>query len=115
MGADLTLGRRRQWSGLSGADWLRALRGDAVSVLERLSLPPFPYRVGVDRVMAVGIEPQATSEARLPRELVFGHTLDEVDEPPVGVVLLRQDIGERHVSFPLGHHGIERVDATVGH
>ena len=65
--------------------------------------------------MAVGIEPQATSEARFPRELVFGHALDEVDEPPVGVVLLRQDVGERHVSFPLGHHGVERVDATIGH
>ena len=34
--------------------------------------------------MAVRIEPQATSEARFPRELVFGHAPDEVDEPPVG-------------------------------
>jgi hypothetical protein len=89
--------------------------GDDVSALKRLSLPPFPNRVGVDRVMAVRIEPQATSEARFPGELVIGHALDEVDEPSVGAVLLHQDIGERHISFPLGHHGVERVDATVGH
>ena len=37
--------------------------------------------------MAVRIEPQAASEARFPGELVFGYALDEVDEPPVGVVL----------------------------
>jgi hypothetical protein len=30
--------------------------------------------------MAVGIEPEAMSEARLPREVLFGHALNVVDE-----------------------------------
>lgn len=33
--------------------------------------------------MAVGIEPEAMSEARLPNEVLFGHASDIVDESAV--------------------------------
>jgi hypothetical protein len=51
--------------------------------------------------MAVCVEPQATTEARLPREWLFGRTLDVVDEPSVGFIQLPQDVGERQASFLL--------------
>jgi hypothetical protein len=38
-----------------------------------------PYRRDVVRVVAVGVEPQATTEARRAVELILGHWLDEVD------------------------------------
>ena len=48
-----------------------------------------------------------------PGELVLGYALDEVGEPLVSFCCVRTS--ESGTSFPLGHHGIERVDATVGH
>ena len=33
--------------------------------------------------MAVGIEPQTMAEARLLREVLFGHALEVVEEPTV--------------------------------
>ena len=62
--------------------------------------------------MAVGVQPQAMAEARLGRELFFGHTLDEGDEPAVGFVQLRPDLGERQGAFLFRHPRIERVDAA---
>jgi len=63
--------------------------------------------------MAVGIEPQTMPEARLPRELLFGHALQVVDEPAVGFIQLPQDIGERHFSFLFSRLRIEGIDAAV--
>ena len=63
--------------------------------------------------MAVCIEPQATPEARLPRELLFGRALDIIDEPAVGVVSLPQHFGKRQVPLLLRHLGVEGIDAAV--
>jgi hypothetical protein len=63
--------------------------------------------------MAVCIEPEATAEARLPRDLLLGRTLDVVDEPAVGFILLSQYVGEREVAFLFRHSGIEGIDAAV--
>jgi hypothetical protein len=49
--------------------------------------------------MAVGIEPQTVAEARLPHEVLFGHTLEIVEEPAVRFLQLSQDLGERQVRF----------------
>jgi hypothetical protein len=75
-------------------------------------LPPLLYRPSVQRVMAVGIEPQTMPEARLTREVLFGHALEIVDEPEVGFIQLPLDIGERRVSFPFRHLRIEGIDAA---
>ena len=40
------------------------------------------------RVVVVCVEPQATTEASLPDELILWNTLDECDESAVGVVPL---------------------------
>jgi hypothetical protein len=49
-----------------------------------------------------------------PRELLFGHALEVVDKPAVGVTQLPQDVGERKVSFLLCHLSIEGIiDAAV--
>jgi hypothetical protein len=40
--------------------------------------------------MAICIEPQAMPEACLPREVLFGHVLDVVDDPTVRFVQLPQ-------------------------
>ena len=63
--------------------------------------------------MAIGIEPEATSEARLPRELLFGRAVDVIDEPAVSFIQLPQDVGERKTSFLLRHLSIEGIDAAV--
>jgi hypothetical protein len=63
--------------------------------------------------MAVCIEPEATPEARLPREMLFGHALDVVDEPAVGFIQLPQYVGERKPLFLFRHLSIEGIDATV--
>src|SRR5215470_17438024 len=55
----------------SAIDSVRAMK--SASRLFDFPLPPFPYRLGVLRVVAVGIEPEATPEGRLPREVLFGH------------------------------------------
>ena len=78
-------------------------------------LPPLPYRLGVLRVMAVGIEPEAMPEARLPREVLFGHASDVVDEPAVRFIQLPQDLGKRQAPFLFRHLRIEGIDAAVLH
>jgi hypothetical protein len=75
---------------------------------------PFPYGLGMLRVMTVRVKPQAVTEARFPEELIFRRILDEVDEPVVGVVLLPQHLGERQVPLPFRHPGVEGIDAAVG-
>ena len=75
-------------------------------------LPPLLYRPGVLGVMAVGIEPQTVPEARLPREMLFGHALEVVDEPAVRFIQLPQDIGERRVWFLFRHPRIAGSDAA---
>src|SRR5690348_12359747 len=63
--------------------------------------------------MAVGIEPEAMPEACLPREVLFGHTLDVVDESAVRFIQLSQDLGERKAPFLFRHLCIEGIDAAV--
>lgn len=62
--------------------------------------------------MAVGIEPESMAQARLPREVLFGHTLQVVEEPMVRFIQLSQNIAERHVPLVFRHLGIEGIDAT---
>ena len=62
--------------------------------------------------MAVGIEPQAMAEGRLPREVLFGHAVQVVEEPRVRFLQLPQDFGERHVPFLFRHLCIEGIDAA---
>ena|ERR687895_2654046 len=52
-------------------------------------------------------------EARLPRELLFGHALDIVYEPAVDLIQLPQYIGERKAPFPLRALSIEGIDTAV--
>src|SRR5438477_633279 len=68
---------------------------------------PSPYRLGVLRVMAVRIEPQATTEAALAAELIFGRPPDEVEEPAMGLVHLPSHRSERQTRLLLGHPGVE--------
>ena len=63
--------------------------------------------------MAIGIEPQTMPEARLPREVFIGHTLQVVGEPVVGFSQLPEDIRERSVSLLLSHLRIEGIDAAI--
>ena len=63
--------------------------------------------------MAVGIDPEAMPEACLPREVLFGHALDVVDESVVRFIQLPQDIGERKAPFLVRHLRIEGIDAAV--
>ncbi len=65
------------------------------------------------RVMAVCIEPEAMAERRLPREVLFGHASDVVDEPAVRFIQLPQGIGERKALFLFRHLRIESIDAAV--
>jgi hypothetical protein len=76
-------------------------------------LPPLSYRPGVQGIMAIGIEPQAMAEGCLPREVLFGHAVQVVDEPTVRVLQLPQDFGERQVPFLFRHLHIEGIDAAV--
>ena len=62
--------------------------------------------------MAVGIEPQTMAEGRLLGELLFGHTLEVVEEPAMRFLQLSQDLGERQVAFLFCHLCIEGIDAT---
>ena len=63
--------------------------------------------------MAVCIEPEATSEARLPRALLFGRAVDVIDEPAVSFIHLPQDDGERKAVSLFRHLSIEGIDAAV--
>src|SRR5690348_16606197 len=77
------------------------------------STPPLPDGLGVERVMAIGVEPQSTTNAGVADELAFGGSLDEVDEPAVGGRRLRADLGQRQAALRLRHAGVEGVDAAV--
>src|SRR5438045_3777196 len=63
--------------------------------------------------MAVRIEPQPMPEARLPRELLFGHASNVVNQPGMGLVQLPQYFGEREASFLLGPLRVEGINAAV--
>jgi len=63
--------------------------------------------------MAVGIEPEAMPEACLPREVLFGHALDVVDESAVRFIQLSQYVGERKAPFLFRHLRIEGIDAAI--
>ena len=63
--------------------------------------------------MAVSIKPETTSEACLPRDVLFGHVLQVVEEPAVRFLQLPEDLGERQVPFLFRHLRIEGIDATV--
>jgi hypothetical protein len=56
------------------------------------ALPPRAHGRGVLRVMAVGVEPQATSRSRLTPEGALGLAADEVEEPGVDLVPPPQDL-----------------------
>src|SRR5258708_27067894 len=75
-------------------------------------LPPDLYRPGMQRVMAVGIEPQTMAEARFLGKVLFGHAVQVVEEPTVHFLQLPQDFGERHLSFLFRHLCIEGIDAA---
>ena len=53
------------------------------------------------------------SEARLPRELLFGYASDVVDESAVRFIQLLHYLGEREALFLFRHLGIEGIDAAV--
>lgn len=63
--------------------------------------------------MAVGIEPEAMSEACLSSEVLFRHALEVVDESAVRFIQLAQDLGERKAPFLFYHLRIESIDAAV--
>jgi tetratricopeptide (TPR) repeat protein len=77
------------------------------------TLSPSPYSLGVFGVVAVRVEPQAMTEARFADELIVGHAPDEIDQSAMSIVPLPQHLGEGEVPFPLGHLGVERIDATI--
>ena len=52
-------------------------------------------------------------EARLLREVLFGHTLDVVDELAMRFIQLPQHVGERKSPFLFRHLRIEGIDAAV--
>src|SRR5437879_6810592 len=107
----LAPGRR----GTRAARWDRARpRSPRTAAGSRRNLSsPLPYRLGVLRVMAVRIEPQATTEAALAAELIFGRPPDEVEEPAMGLVHLPSHRSERQTRLLLGHPGVEGIDAAV--
>ena len=76
-------------------------------------LPPFPYRLGVYRVMAVRVKPQAMPEGGLPRELGFGHALDIVNELAVSFLQLSQHFRKRKIPFLFRHLSIEGIEARI--
>jgi hypothetical protein len=45
--------------------------------------------------VAVRIEAEATSEAGVADELILGNTFDQLDEPPVNLVLLPEHLTQR--------------------
>ena len=49
--------------------------------------PPDPYSLGVLRVVAIGIEPQATTEARVAADLILRSALYESDNRTVSAAL----------------------------
>src|SRR2546430_7179524 len=77
--------------------------------------PPGAYRPRVLGVMAVRVEPQATTKPRVARHLLLGSPLYERDRAAVHLVLLREYLGQRPWLPLLGHLGVERIDAAMGH
>ena len=67
----------------------------------------------MNRVMAVGIEPQATTGTCFPRELACGRIPDEGDELTVDVIQLPAYVGERQAALLLGHPRIERINTAI--
>src|SRR6266487_3075085 len=53
------------------------------------------------------------SEARLPREVLFGHTSDVVDESTVRFIQLLQYLGESKTPFLFRHLRVESIDTAV--
>src|SRR5436309_14103640 len=103
------------WLGTRAARWARARPRSprrAVGSHRHVS-SPLPYRPGVLRVVAVRVEPYATTEARLAAELTFGRPLDEVDELAMVRVQLLSHRGDRQARFLLRHAGVEDIDAAV--
>ncbi len=78
-------------------------------------LSPFPYCLGVFRVVAIRVEPKAMTEARFAAELILGRALNEVDKPMVGVVQFSEHLGERKAFLPLRHLSVKGTDAAVCH
>src|SRR5438067_11659102 len=63
--------------------------------------------------MAVGIEPQAMPEARLPRALLFGYASEVVREAAMGLIHLPEYLREREASFLLGLPRVEGINTAV--
>ena len=63
--------------------------------------------------MAVGIEPEAMSEARLSYEVFLRHALKIADESSVRFIQLAQDLGECKAPSLFYHLRIETIDATI--
>src|SRR5262249_52125495 len=76
-------------------------------------LAPLPYGLGVFGVMAVGIEPEAMPEARLPRKVLFGYTSEVVEEAAVRFIQLPHNVRERKALFLFRHLRIEGIDAAI--
>ena len=55
-------------------------RRDVVARLAANACAPISDHVGMQPVMAIGLEPQAVPEGRCLRELIFGRALDEAQE-----------------------------------
>jgi len=65
------------------------------------------------RVVVVRVEPQATTEASLPDELILWNTLDECDESAVGVVPLSKYFRKGQLPIPFRCLSVKRINATV--
>jgi hypothetical protein len=65
------------------------------------------------RIVVVRVEPQATTKASLPIELILRNTLDECDESAVGVVPLSKYLRKGHLPIPFRCPGVKRINPTV--
>src|SRR5215472_7043382 len=84
-----------------------------IDLHRRSPLAPLLYRIGVFWVVAVGVEPQPATEARLSHELLLGCPSDVIEQTTVDFVQLLLHVGEGEPSFLLCHQGVEGIDAAV--
>src|ERR1700733_1281587 len=76
--------------------------------------PPDPNSLGVLRVVAIRIEPKATTEARVVADSVFGSALYKSDNLTVSAALFPEYFGKRKVRLPCRHLSVEGMDASIG-
>jgi len=100
-------------SSLRGTDRAAGPLSRLIDLQRRSPLAPLLYRIDVFRVVAVCVEPQPATEARLLRELLLGGPSHVIEQPTVDFFLLLQHVGEGEASFLLCHQSVEGIDAAV--